>query len=39
VKKEKGGWEALNLKLKIGLFKIKQPHNYKEVVKDAVLDV
>jgi hypothetical protein len=34
VKKGKGGWEVLILKLKIGLFKIKRPLESREV-KDA----
>jgi len=43
VKKEKGGWKDPDLKLKIGLFKIIQPHYKKEVdqckpiVSNAVL--
>jgi len=31
VKKENGGCKALNLKLKMGLLKIEQPQNRKEV--------
>jgi hypothetical protein len=31
VKEQKGGWEDLDLKLKIGLSKIKRPQKGKEV--------